>query len=132
MKIMIKYRLLIAMLAATGAVVVSMFLIMQWSIGRGFLAYVNTMEEDRLGRLAQVLERAYQANGSWDFVKDDNATWSKLVAASRETSDLDRTEHGERRMTPPPRRFPTSPGIPCRRASNTVSREGCCCSMRRR
>ncbi|ADO00834.1 LOW QUALITY PROTEIN: sensor histidine kinase, HAMP domain-containing [Citrifermentans bemidjiense Bem] len=112
MKIMIKYRLLIAMLAATGAVVVSMFLIMQWSIGRGFLAYVNTMEEDRLGRLAQVLERAYQANGSWDFVKDDNATWSKLVAASRETSDLDRTEHGERRMTPPPPPFPNLSGHP--------------------
>ncbi|GAW67338.1 histidine kinase [Geoanaerobacter pelophilus] len=101
MKIMIKYRLLIAMLAATGAVVISMFLIMQWSIGHGFLAYVNTMEKDRLERLAQVLERAYQANGNWEFARSDEA-WFRLVAASRESSDLDRVERGERRMQPPP------------------------------
>lgn len=111
MKIMIKYRLLIAMLAATGAVVISMFLIMQWSIGHGFLAYVNTMEKDRLERLAQVLERAYQANGNWNFVKGD-AVWSRFVAASRETSDLDRTDRGERRMTPPPPPFPNLSGHP--------------------
>lgn len=110
MKIMIKYRLLIAMLAATGAVVISMFLIMQWSIGHGFLAYVNTMEKDRLERLAQVLERAYRTNGSWDFIKRDEATWFKLVAASRETNDLDRTDRGERRMQQPPPPFPNLSG----------------------
>ena len=81
MKIMIKYRLFFAMLAATGVVVICMFLIMQWSIGRGFLSYVNTMDMERFDNLAEVLEDSYRENGSWQFLRDEPTAWSKLAAA---------------------------------------------------
>lgn len=101
MKIMIKYRLFLAMLAATGAVVICMFLIMQWSIGRGFLTYVNTMEKERVERLALLLEQSYGARGSWDFLRNDPSAWRKLVASTREPADQERLDRMEKRPPPP-------------------------------
>ncbi len=101
MKIKIKYRLFCAMLAATGVVVISMFLIMQWSVGRGFLAYVNTMEKDRLQRLVHVLERSYDSNGSWEFVRGNQEIWPELLASTREGREgreSGETENMQRRM----------------------------------
>lgn len=101
MKIKIKYRLFCSMLAATGVVVISMFLIMQWSVARGFLAYVNTMEKDRLQRLAHVLERSYDSNGSWKFLRDNPEIWPELVASTREGREgreSGDTESAQRRM----------------------------------
>lgn len=82
------------MLAATGAAVIGMFLIMQWSIGRGFLTYVNTIEKERMERLSEVLEQAYALNGSWDFLKDRPATWFRILAATvpREMPDPERPD----------------------------------------
>ncbi|WP_305042317.1 ATP-binding protein [Geoalkalibacter sp.] len=70
MKIGIKYRVFLAMLAATAAVVLCMWLIMQWSINRGFLRYVNTLDQERLATLAGALEQAYAEQGGWDFLGD--------------------------------------------------------------
>jgi two-component system, OmpR family, sensor histidine kinase BaeS len=105
-KIKIKYKLFLAMLAGTGAVVICMFLIMQWSVGRGFLAYINTIEKERFGRLAAVLEQSYTSKGSWEFLREDPAAWPNLMAASlpREPAFQERGERPERR--PPPPRLP--------------------------
>jgi two-component system, OmpR family, sensor histidine kinase BaeS len=102
MKTKIKYRLFLAILAATGAVVICMFLIMQWSMARGFLAYVNTMEKERLERLAQVLEMSYRTAGGWEFLRDNPERWSRMVSASREGGDQERPErrYREHRVEP--------------------------------
>ena len=55
MKIGITYRLFLVILAATGLAVVSMLLIMHWSIDRGFHRYVNSIEQTQLTRLAERL-----------------------------------------------------------------------------
>ena len=98
MKIMIKYRLFLAMLAATGGVVICMFLIMQWSIDRGFLSYVNTIDKERLDKLAEVLEQSYSDRQGWDFLRDDPAAWARLVASThpREGADRKRLDRGAR------------------------------------
>ena len=95
MKIMIKYKLFLAMLAATGAVVICMFLIMQWSIGRGFLTYVNTMEKERFERLAEVLEQSYTARGGWEYLRDNPSDWYRIVATVL-PRDAGEPEHPER------------------------------------
>lgn len=107
MKIMIKYRLFLAMLAATGAVVICMFLIMQWSIGRGFLSYVNTIEKDRFGKLAEVLEQSYASRGGWDFLREEPSAWFRLAAATlpREASDQERLDRMEKRLAKRPPSF---------------------------
>jgi len=70
MKIGITYRLFLSILAATCLAVLSMFLIMQWSINRGFLQYLNSMEQERMEQIAERLEQAYSEHGNWDFLRD--------------------------------------------------------------
>jgi two-component system, OmpR family, sensor histidine kinase BaeS len=112
MKIMIKYRLFLAMLAGTGAVVICMFFIMQWNIGRGFLSYVNTMEHERFGKLAEVLEQTYSSKGSWDFLREEPSSWFRLLAETlpREAVDQERLDRREKRMQREPLGFPNLSG----------------------
>ena len=107
MKIMIKHRLFIALLTATGAVVICMFLIMQWSIGRGFLSYVNTIEKERIEKLAEVLEQSYDAWGDWDFLREDSYAWPRLIASTstREAADPERLDRMEKILRRPPPNF---------------------------
>ena len=97
MKMMIKYRLFLAMLAATGAVVICMFLIMQWSIGRGFLSYVNTIEKERFEKLSEVLDQSYVSHGGWEFLREDPSAWFRMMAATlpRDGTEQERVERRE-------------------------------------
>ena len=112
MKIMIKYRLFLAMLAATGTVVVCMFLIMQWSIDRGFLRYVNTIEQERLDRLAVELRQTFAKQGNWEPLRNDSVTRSRLIES---TFPRDRLEPAEKRAGEEAERGrPPIPGLPPR------------------
>lgn len=82
MKIGITRRLFLAILAAAFLSVASMFLIMQWSIDRGFKRYVGSIEQTRLTRLAGQLEERYASQGSWDFLKNDPGAWRRILVAS--------------------------------------------------
>lgn len=76
MKIKIQQRLFLAILAAAVLAVLSMYLIMNWNLGRGFLKYVNTIENEKL---ATALIQAYTEKGSWDFLQEDPADWPKSL-----------------------------------------------------
>jgi len=82
MKISITQRLFLAIALAAVMAVVSMVLIMQWSVQQGFLRYVNTMEKGGVSRLASSLEEGYRRETSWDFVLHSPAQWHRLVIAS--------------------------------------------------
>ena len=101
MKIMIKYRLFFAMLAATGAVVVCMFLIMQWSIGRGFLSYVNTVEKDRFSKLAEILSQSYASQHGWDSLQESPNAWFGMLATtmSRDGAEPERSDTRAKRFS---------------------------------
>ena len=96
----IKYRLFVALLAATGLVAVGIMLIMQWSIDRGFLQYVNTLEQERLERLAIELEQAYAEQQSWDFLRNDSVNLRRLVIRTLPERQFspEQLERFERRM----------------------------------
>lgn len=79
MKLGIRYRLFFSLLAATGIVAIGMFLIMQWSVSRGFLQYVNTLDQDRLERVAVEFETAFDRTGSWDFLREDSDALFRLL-----------------------------------------------------
>lgn len=100
MRIGIKYRLFLAMFAATAAVVLCMWLIMQWSIDRGFLRYVNTIEQQRLVSLAGELEQVYAEQGGWDFLRQDQASWLQLLVHTlpTDTADPEQARRLERRL----------------------------------
>ena len=89
MKLNIQYRIFLAMLVATGTVVAGMFLLMQWSIDRGFLRYVNTIETQRLEQMAGALEQAYGREGSWDFLRADPVRTLRYLAADLQGGEAD-------------------------------------------
>ena len=101
-KLGITYRLFLAILAAAVLAVVSMLLIMQWSIDRGFLRYVNTMEQARLTRLAGRLEESYAGRNSWDSLKVDPRSWRRFVAESFSDEAAGPAERGPDKEPPPP------------------------------
>jgi two-component system sensor histidine kinase BaeS len=80
MKIGIKYRLFLAFLLATCTLVACMFLVMKMSFDRGFLNYINNLEQARIERLADRLQTAYADHGNWDFLLNNPAAWFRLLA----------------------------------------------------
>lgn len=113
----IRNRLFLAFLLATCSVVASMYFIMKASFDRSLLRYVDTVEGERLERLADSLEGAYREHGSWDFLRDDPVTWLQLVAASRPDRRIPphHREQLERWLAErPPREFRPPPGLPRR------------------
>lgn len=101
MKIGIKYRLFLAILAAAGLAVVCMFVIMHWSIDRGFLRYVDSLEQTRLALLAERLEESYAGRGSWDFLKNEPGQWRRLLAASMPEEEAPPGREGAEGRRPP-------------------------------
>lgn len=79
MRLNIKYRLFLALLTASALVALGMLLIVQWSFDRGFLQYVNTLDTERLERLAAELEARYDESGDWAFLRSDSANFHRLV-----------------------------------------------------
>lgn len=83
MKISIKYRLFLAFLLATCTLVGCMFLVMKISFDRGFLRYIDNIEQARLTQLGDNLQNAYGNHGSWEFLRDNPAAWFRLQADTR-------------------------------------------------
>jgi two-component system sensor histidine kinase BaeS len=87
-----------------------MFVIMESSMDRGFLKYVNQVEQNRMDRLAEKLGREYGVGGGWDPLRKSPDMIARLI---RETVAED--------SPPPPadqapddarREFPRHPGPP--------------------
>lgn len=93
-KLNVTHRVFLAILAANAIIVLCMFLIMQWSMDRGFLRYVNQLEQSRMDRLAAKLGKAYDGSGGWKFAQKAPDTISQLIG---ETVSED---------TPPPPHVP--------------------------
>lgn len=111
-KFNIKYRIFLAILTATAAVVLCMFLIVQWSFNRGFLRYVNTVEQDRLANLAGELEQSFVENGNWDFLRNEPVNWLRLMIRTLPPGTLrpEQLERLERRLERRAERGESLPG----------------------
>lgn len=82
MKLGITHKLFLAILAAALLSVAGMMLVMQWSLDRGFLRYVNNLEQARLTRLATRLETEYVKAGSWSFIQAGPLEWHNILRDS--------------------------------------------------
>ncbi len=69
MKHGITQRLFFSILGAAVLAILSLLLVVQWSLDRGFNQYLQKMDQDRLGELAADLGRRYAERGAWDFLK---------------------------------------------------------------
>lgn len=79
LKMSIRSKLFITLLTATGVVVIGMFALIQWSFDRGFLNYVNALEQQRLESLVTTLESVYSEKGHWEWLASDRGVWWRLL-----------------------------------------------------
>lgn len=82
MHLSITQKLFACFLALTIAILVATLGLARWSFERGFLDYVNTLERNRLERLAEDLVIRYESlGGSWDAFTDQDL--QQIMAAHR-------------------------------------------------
>jgi len=108
MKIGVTHKLFLSILMAAGLAVISSVLIMQWSLNRGFLKYVNAIEKSGISRLANRLESRYLTEGSWNFLRSNPEQWRQLVFAALPMEGRPPMENRvpEAGMPPPPGKMP--------------------------
>ncbi|WP_123713612.1 ATP-binding protein [Sinobacterium caligoides] len=70
------------MLLINAVIVLLMFLLSRWSIGSGFLDYVNKSEQQRMTTLVDNLSDYYQQHGSFSALAEDGA-WPRYVHRPR-------------------------------------------------
>ena len=79
MRLSIKHKLLLTIIAAISLVVISIHMIGQWSFHRGFIRFVNTTEQARLEQLASDLQDLYAEEGSWGELHDRPGRWMNML-----------------------------------------------------
>ncbi len=104
----------LSILAATSLALLCMFIIMQWSINREFLQYLNSFEQGRLALLAGKLEQAYAENGSWVFLRENPRLFYIIAERSGDAATAERKKDLDRGIDAPsfPPPGPHRPRLP--------------------
>jgi two-component system sensor histidine kinase BaeS len=108
MKIGVAHKLFLAILTAAVLSVFSAVVIMQWNISRGFLKFINSVEQTGVSRLAGKLEEFYSSEQKWDLLRSNPARWSHLVAVSMQEVGPPHGNHFPDTL-PPKERIPAGP-----------------------
>ncbi|MFK8016456.1 MAG: ATP-binding protein [Gammaproteobacteria bacterium] len=75
MHLRIWHKLFLSFLAATSIVVVIALVLTRYSFHRGFIDYMNQLENQRLDALATELIAHYEQSNSWDVYAEDESLW---------------------------------------------------------
>ncbi|MBL4629720.1 MAG: HAMP domain-containing protein [Paraglaciecola sp.] len=95
---------LIAIFFITSVVlVVAQVLVMQWSIGKGMIDYVNERELKALNGVAASLASLYEKEDSWIKIRGDHRRFRKIIKQGLTGSEFDSFK-GPRRPNRPPNR----------------------------
>jgi len=109
MKMRLIYRLITAILSATGIAILALFLIMQWSLSRGLHQFFGKMEQEKQEQILSSLGKLYSLQKSWDFLKTTPVLWDVGDVKSPAEHDTVPLPFGEEGMS---RNGHRQPGIP--------------------
>jgi len=79
MRLLISHKLFLALLSATTVVVIIALILTRLSFNRGFLDYVNAVEDERIATVAETLTGIYAENDSWDTLLRDPRRWRDIM-----------------------------------------------------
>lgn len=71
------HKLVLTIIGITGIVLISALFISDRSVKKGFLAYINQVEANRLDSLVENLTQGYLENNSWEFIRDNHRLWHR-------------------------------------------------------
>jgi hypothetical protein len=67
----LRLKLFVTLLLVTAVVVVTMFVVMQWSFERGFVGFVEARQRERVAEVVQRLADEYRDAGGWQRLRRD-------------------------------------------------------------
>jgi len=80
--------------------VASLILLMQWSLGKGMIDYVNTKEIEQLKPLITQLQNVYSKSNDWDSLENNHRQFQRMIKSQLLDSDFAPPNNKK----PPPRR----------------------------
>lgn len=80
-------KLFLSLVAISTLLVVLMLGLMQWSVQRGMLEYVNVQEAARLQPMLENLADVYGRNGSWKTLQADPRQYEQLLWRSQDPAE---------------------------------------------
>lgn len=86
MKIQTKFSL--SLLATAAIITLYMTFFIQWNFGRGFLGYVNKVEDREVAAFGERLGEYWGKNNSWSFLLGDTSVFYKLYAETSTDEEL--------------------------------------------
>ncbi|MDJ0838087.1 MAG: ATP-binding protein [Acidobacteriota bacterium] len=105
-RLKIVYKLFLAMLATSGAVLVLLAVLLQINLDRGFLEYLNQLDLEQHEELIRILKSRYSFWGGWEPLQGNHREWEQILALSRGENLDDWKQRRQRRDGPPRRRGP--------------------------
>lgn len=93
----IQYKIFLAILGSSLVLVATVMLLVQWSVARGMLDYVNKRQEQRAQAVASELADYYRDQGSWLLLHHSPMLLHQLIFNA-----MDNEPPRSRRMIPPP------------------------------
>jgi two-component system sensor histidine kinase BaeS len=81
MRLLISHKLFLALLSATIIVVIVALVLTRLSFNRGFLDYVNAVEDERIAAVAETLTGIYAETDSWSTLLRDPRRWKDVMAS---------------------------------------------------
>ncbi|MEM1433731.1 MAG: ATP-binding protein [Pseudomonadota bacterium] len=107
MGLSIRTKLLLSLLLTAGLVLLTNYTVGRQQLRSGFLEFVNSLEAERYGPLANALEALYETEGSFAGLKGNRRRWPALLAQFQLLRDPEGRPPGPRPMGPPG--FPARP-----------------------
>lgn len=77
-RLSIRSKLFLTLLAATTLVVGAMFGFMHWSFRHGFVTFLESRQQARVERMAAQLAEVYVQEGGWEGLRGDRSRWWAL------------------------------------------------------
>jgi two-component system, OmpR family, sensor histidine kinase BaeS len=94
----IQYKIFLAILGASLVLVATVLLLVQWSVARGMLDYVNKRQDQRAQSVAIELAEFYREHGSWNALQRQPVLLHQLIYNAMDNGP----PRSPRRMPPPP------------------------------
>lgn len=86
MRLTVAHKLFFTLLVATGLVVITLVVLMAWSVERGFVRYVEARQKEHIETLVDRLADVYAEDGGWQYLTADPARWLAILNGGREFS----------------------------------------------
>lgn len=79
MRLSIRHKLFLTLLAASALVVAAMYGFMHWSLQHGFVTLLEGRQQARVERLAERLAEIYGESREWQALREDPRLWRHLL-----------------------------------------------------